>query len=153
MTSKIFSNPFRPSANFPRLTSSSIRKISHGTRLSYSFGEQSINEKEEGKQERRNSRFLFRPLSHALSRSARNWPLGSSFPLFIVLLMNRVCNSKTSSRPGLLFARDTLAVWPCTYRKVALIRQCSLHIDASMFIQVQLHRLRTSDFQQPRNTI
>lgn len=42
--------------------------------------------------------FLFSSvISQASSHPPHNRPLGSLFPLFIVLLMNHVCNSKTCS--------------------------------------------------------
>lgn len=54
--------------------------------------------------------FLFSSvISQASSHPPHNRPLGSLFPLFIVLLMNHVCNSKTCSRfewAGLLLARN-----------------------------------------------
>lgn len=68
--------------------------------------------------------FLFSSvISQASSHPPHNRPLGSLFPLFIVLLMNHVCNSKTCSRfewPGLLLARNTSK--PCGRVRIKKLR-------------------------------
>lgn len=68
--------------------------------------------------------FLFSSvISQASSHPPHNRSLGSLFPLFIVLLMNHVCNSKTCSRfewPGLLLARNTSK--PCGRVRIKKLR-------------------------------